>query len=258
MLVSKFWEVFILNGLDLNQSIKMTEAIQAQNYDSLAKILKGIGLTPATYRGPNGNLLHVVVAFGPPSFIPKLLADGIDVNEPNADGDTALHIAARIGRAAVIDQLLAVEGLDDSITNNLGQTPYQVAKNRQISTAIEYARSLYINRKTRELHALVAKGDTAGLQVLFSSHHNRAVLNVNAPDSHGDTILHIAAKMEHSPELIKLCLELGADPYLKNKKGKLPIEVAKDEVMKNTLKDGSSGCSTTMFLFCICSSYDKR
>lgn len=234
----------------------MTEAIQAQDYDALVRILKAIGLTPATYRGPNGNLLHVVAAFGPATFIPKLLTDGLDLNEPNNDGDTALHIAARIGRAAVIDQLLVVEGLDDSITNNTGQTPNQVAKNRQIATAIEYARSLYINRKTRELHALVAKGDVVGLQDMFSTHHNRTVLNVNAPDSHGDTILHVAAKMEHSVELIKLCLDLGADPYLKNKKGKLPIEVAKDDAIKTTLRDGNH-YSCRLGFYSICSPYDK-
>lgn len=220
----------------------MTEAIQAQDYDELVKILKGIGLSPASYRGPSGNLLHVITAFGPVTFIPRLLADGLDINETNGEGETALHIAARSGRSVVLDQLLANPLIDDTIANAAGLTPYQVAKNRQIATAIEYARSLYINRKTQEMHGMAARGEVDGLRQLLAVNRNRVVLNVNAPDAHGDTILHVAAKLGHPLEFVQLCLELGCDPYLKNKKGKLALELAKDEPVRTALKEGKLFC----------------
>lgn len=224
----------------MTYALKITETILAQNYEEMVVMLRSIGLTPSTYRGPSGNLLHVIAQFGPAHFVPRLVHDGVDVNEVNGEGDTALHIAARLGRSAVIDQLLAIEGLDDTIINLAMMTPYQSSKNRQISTAIEYSRSLYINRRTKEMHDLVSCGDVSGLREMFSIRRNKIVLNVNSPDSHGDTILHVAARHDHSAELVQLCIELGADPYLKNKKGKLPIELTKDDSVKNILREGTS------------------
>lgn len=217
--------------------MKMTEAIQANDYERLIAVLKAIGLTPSTYRGPSGNLLHIIVALGPAQFISKLITDGLDVNEATADGDTPLHIASRLGRATVLEQLLRVDNLDDTILNNAGLTAFHVAKNRQISTAIEYARSLYINKKTKEMQAMVARGDLQALRQLFSIHRNQVVLNVNSTDAHGDTVLHVASKLEHSVDLIRFLLEQGADPFFKNKKGKLPIELTKDEAIRQVLKD---------------------
>ena len=219
----------------MEQSLKLTHAIQAMNYDLLCNTLRSIGLSPATYKGPGGNLLHIVTLFGPATFVPKLVADGIDVNEQNIDGDTALHIAARSGRSSIIDALLVCKDIDDSILNNAELTPYQVAKTRQIATVIEYSRSLYITRKTKEMHELVAAGNETGLRNLFSSHRNKVVLNIDTPDVHGDTVLHASAKNDNL-QMIQCCLDLGADAYLKNKKGKLPIELTKDEEIKTVLK----------------------
>lgn len=201
----------------------------------LCGTLRSIGLSPATYRGPGGNLLHIVTLFGPASFISRLVTDGIDVNGQNSEGDTALHIAARSGRSSIIDALLVCPNLDDSITNNADQTPYHVAKTRQIATAIEYSRSLYITRKTKEMHALVVAGQVQGLRNMFENHRNKVVLNIDTPDSHGDTVLHVSAKNDNFA-MVQCCLELGADAYLKNKRGKLPVELAKDEEVKNVLK----------------------
>lgn len=193
-------------------------------------------MTPATYRGPGGTLLHIITLFGHANFVPKLILDGIDINEQNCDGETALHIAARTGRLSILDVLLADPKIDDSVTNKEGLTPYQIAKNRQIATAIEYARSIFINRKTKEMHGLVARGDLEGFKALFDNHRTKAVLNVDSPDDHGDTILHVAAKLDDLA-MLKLCLEYGADPFVKNKKNKLPIELAKNEQIKTVLKE---------------------
>lgn len=199
--------------------------------------LQRIGLTPATYLVPGGNLLHVIASFGVASLIPDLLNAGVKINEQNAEGDTALHVAARNGRLTVLDQLLPRPDLDDTIVNLQGLTPYHVAKNRQISTAIEYSRSIYINQKTREMHKIVAKGDVAALRAFFDNHRNKQVINIDSPDSHGDTILHVASKMDNA-SLVQACLDLGADAFFKNKKNKLPIELSKDDQVKAVLKDG--------------------
>lgn len=222
--------------VDVNQSMKLTAAIQGEDWEGLCGLLKGIGLSPATYCGPSGNLLHIVTLFGPVSFVERLLAAGVNINEQNGDGDTVLHTAARTGRATFIDVLLTASDLDDTITNEAGCTAHQVAKNRQIATAIEYSRSLYVNRKTKEMHSLVAQGNAAGLRRLFEVHRNRVLLNVDAPDGHGDTMLHIAAKMDDAA-MVRCCLDLGVDAFLKNKKGRMALELAKDDEVRAALKE---------------------
>lgn len=216
--------------------MKLTSAIQGGDYPTLVAALQRIGLTPATYLVPGGNLLHVIASFGVASLIPELLKAGVKINEQNAEGDTPLHVASRYGRLTVLDQLLPQPELDDTIVNKQGLTAYHVAKNRQIATAIEYSRSIYINAKTREMHKLVSKGDVAGLKALFENHRNKQVINVDSPDSHGDTILHVAAKHDNAG-LVQACLDLGADAFFKNKKNKLPIELTKDDQVKAVLKD---------------------
>lgn len=216
----------------------MTRAIEKGDFGEICRVLKLIGLSPRTYASASGNLLHVIASFGVASLVSDLLAAGVELNDQNSNGDTPLHVASRIGRASVIDALLVREDLDDTILNKAGKNAYQVAKNRQIATALEYARSIYINRKTNQMHAMASSLDFEGLRNLFDSPRNKVVLSIDAPDSHGDTILHKAAKMDNL-ELVKICLDLKADAFFKNKKNKLPVELAKDEQVKALLKDGT-------------------
>ena len=89
------------------------------------------------------------------------------------------------------------------------------------------------------MHNFVHKEDLNGFKGLFSgkSKRNLHLIDVNTPNSRGDSILHEAAKSGHL-EMVQACLNLGADPFQKNRKGKIPVELAKKEAIKDILKAG--------------------
>jgi ankyrin repeat protein len=61
-----------------------------------------------------------------------ILQLGADVNETNAEGDTALHIAAWKGANAII-RLLVEKGAKLDVKNKVGQTPLSLTKNTLLS-----------------------------------------------------------------------------------------------------------------------------
>ena len=66
------------------------------------------------------------------------LALGIDVNIANANGDTALHVAAARGYDTVIELLVAA-GASSEITNDDGQTPLEVARSGSRRLGVRWA-----------------------------------------------------------------------------------------------------------------------
>lgn len=51
---------------------------------------------------------------------------GVDVNAPNSDGSTALHVAATVGSRGVV-QFLTDHGADINAVDSLGNTPLNVS-----------------------------------------------------------------------------------------------------------------------------------
>jgi len=50
----------------------------------------------------------------------------------------------------------------------------------------------------------------------------------------------LAAKGENE-EIVKICLKVGVDPFMKNKKGKIAMEITKKQSIRDLLKQGN-GC----------------
>ena len=56
-------------------------------------------------------------------------------------------------------------------------------------------------------------------------------LDLHAPDSSGNTALHLACE-EGSVEAVRRLCAAGADPWAQNKEEKTPIELAKDQFLE--------------------------
>lgn len=68
----------------------------------------------------------------------------------------------------------------------------------------------------------------------------------------------MAAKTENE-EIVKICLRIGVDPFMKNKKGKIAMELAKKPSLRDLLKQGSIKTEKTsiLYLLYLYSSHDK-
>ena len=137
------------------------------------------------------------------AFLKLLGAGGGNVNETNANGDTALHQA---GQDTVADRAasLIAAGADVNATNHLGRTPLHM-----------YAEKIWgwdMNENgTNEPFQLLVKSGA----------------NVNAQDNDGLTPLHVLALADTSfkKEATRLLLDAGANSNLRDKHGRTPAHL---------------------------------
>ena len=114
------------------------------------------------------------------------------------------------------------------------------------------SRTLFKLKTINQLFKLVHKQKQEELQILLSNNRVRNLVDFNAANDYGETLLHLAAKCENE-EIVKLCLKIGADPFMKNKKGKIAMELAKKQSIRDLLKQGTYTCiylrRTFLFMF---------
>jgi hypothetical protein len=167
----------------------------------------------------------------------------IDINGRDRDGNTPLHLAATLGRTPVVRMLLDRPGINDSITNYNGQTPLDLARTPDIFQHLQLARSLFIDTNVRKVQQLVMAGDLTTLEKLLQEPRIKSTLDVNGGDlatdntvvEAGGTLLHEAAKKK-DVKLAQLLLLNGADPFRRDRKGKLPQDYTKDDRTRAILK----------------------
>lgn len=69
------------------------------------------------------------------NIIRLLVGAGVDVNDRGSDGDTALHVAARLNNDESVEALLDAPGIDVNPSNDENKTPYRLADERGNSEA---------------------------------------------------------------------------------------------------------------------------
>lgn len=194
------------------------------------------------------SILHLAVQCAETPVIEFVLSnatpDGAtDINGRDRDGNTPLHLAATLGRAPVVRMLLDRPGINDSIVNYQGQSALDLARTPDIFQQLQLARSVFIDTNVKRIHQLVAAGDMATLEQLLQDSRVKNTLDVNGPElttdpavaDIGGTLLHEAAK-KRDVKLIQIMLLNGADPFRRDRKGKLPQDYTKDDRTRAILK----------------------
>jgi ankyrin repeat protein len=155
--------------------------------------------------------------------VQKLLKRGIDPNSPNEKGVPALIVALQSGssKSAVIlaqDPQTRVEA-----TNPSNESPLMMAAiHNQLEVAtVLIERGAEVNRKGwTALHYAATRGHIAMMRLLLE---NSAYIDAESPN--GTTPLMMAAY--YAPPLaVKLLLEEGADPTLRNQANVNALEMA--------------------------------
>jgi ankyrin repeat protein len=153
----------------------------------------------------------------------RLLQRGFDPNTPNPEGETALLIAIREGSRQVVELLLDVPGVDVERRNRHDESPLMLAaiKGERAWVQRLIARDADVNKPGwTPLHYAASRGHVEIMQMLLDEH-----AYIDAASPNGTTPLMMAARYG-TPAAVKLLLEEGADPSLKNDLGLTAIDFA--------------------------------
>jgi ankyrin repeat protein len=150
--------------------------------------------------------------------VQAVLASGMDVNAPDKDGWTLLHLAAFKDRAMV--EFLLSEGADVHARNDNGETPLHVADWSSSERFDQYQKDKYgyvrpAKSPSRCTHSCVA-------ECLVESG-----AEINVFDNYGMTPLHHAANLGRV-ESVRLLLERGADPTTVSDDGYTALSLAEE------------------------------
>jgi ankyrin repeat protein len=152
--------------------------------------------------------LHQLSYAGKLKEIKGLLNLGVDVNEQDDKGCTALYIAAELGNSKLIN-LLCAHDADANIHNQYGELPLSIA---------------------------IRSGNTKSIEILLS-----CTKNVSKQDRYGNTALHFAVSAGNL-SFVKSLLERSALINYVNEQGNTALSIAQqnnyNEIAKLLAKHG--------------------
>lgn len=187
------------------------------------------GLLPRTnepnwWRPPKASSLHWATLLGLDIHIKRLVQNGMDINTPDADGDTPLHWAVH-GRHKKLIRLLYEYGAALEASDHNGNTPLHRAATIDCADTLSAClkSGAFINainsQSNTPLHVCCAFGHTEMARLLFDHGASPDVVNNN-----GQTPLHICCEYEHT-ELARLLLDREARVKAPDSSGLNPLQV---------------------------------
>ncbi|ORY80039.1 Oxysterol-binding protein-domain-containing protein [Protomyces lactucae-debilis] len=158
-----------------------------------------------------------------------------DVNARDAHGNTALHHAVQLGRSEIVDILMDHPEINDTVQNDERKQAFELAGNAELAHKMQAKRGDYIE-KINQHFAQALKTKDASLTDLLDNPRAASLLDLNKQDADGNTAIHHAAH-NRDASLVSLLLNHGADPFPRNRKGKLPTDLCKDDRIKALFKN---------------------
>ncbi|RFU75833.1 oxysterol binding [Trichoderma arundinaceum] len=244
----------------LEQSVRKFRVVEALRSGDTASISKAIretadGVPRASISSLSGastgaledtTILHLAMQCAEFPVIEYVLSDGLgslDVNARDKDGNTPLHVAAMHGRTQAVKLLLEQKDINDAIANSQGKLPIDLARTPEIFQLLQLSRSLFTDAKVQQVQDLIAKNDYDTLAQVLEEQRLKTMLDINSTEfvldpvvaQAGGTLLHEAAKKKNI-QLIQVLLLHGADPFRRDRKGKLPQSITNDDNVKAILK----------------------
>ncbi|KAI9146593.1 Oxysterol-binding protein-domain-containing protein [Paraphysoderma sedebokerense] len=227
---------------DTLRSFRIVESFRSGDVSQIATVLTppNSSQPDLSYKSPQFvSLLHLAVNISPRNVVEWLIQKNVDVNVVDERGETALHLAARNGRADLVEMLLKCSVIVTTIRNSEGKSAIDVAKNEDIRKKIQLHQASFAAQKTATMHKYASEPtESENLYKFFSDPRVAALVDINHQDSStGETVLHQAAKRGDA-DLVRWCIkERGADPFIRDRKGKFFYEVTKDDKIKAVFKE---------------------
>lgn len=231
---------------DSIRTFKVFEALRSKDSAAVTRAIQECSPTPSTPQPVSGTtILHLAIQCADPNVVDQVIdqARGLDLNTQDRDGNTPLHLAAQLGRTHVVTRLLENPDVNDALVNRAGKTPLDLARTPEIFSQLQLARSLFMDQVVKKMHDAVSQKDYKRVEDMLTDSKISALLDVNALElptdqatiATGGTLLHEAAR-HRDLHLAQLLLLHGADPFRRDRGGKLPQDVTKDEKTRAILK----------------------
>lgn len=161
------------------------------------------------------------------SAMVELALRGFDLNTRNERGDHALHVALREDSPKVVNFLLNQRTVKVESRNAQGESPLMIAA---IMGQLESAKRLIqrgaeVNKTGwTPLHYAASRTEPDSVEMVRLMLQHHAYIDAESPNK--STPLMLAAHYGHA-DVVRLLLEEGADPSLRNEQGLTAVDFAR-------------------------------
>lgn len=221
--------------------------------------LVSLGIKPGATNKNGENVLHYVVRRpGQNDIIQYFLSKGVDINQPDEEGNTVFMNAAATGSVETLT-LLQPTLKNINYANKKGVTALALSVRSNTPEAVKWLLDNGANAQVKD-----ASGDNLAVYLVQSYSPPRAGLpnleakakllqdkglNLATPQQNGNTLYHLAIAKEDL-ELLKFANGYKADINAKNKEGmtvlhKAAMTAKSDEILKYLVSIGASKAITT-------------
>lgn len=230
--------------------LKLIDALRAGDGDKVNALIKHLISVDSTVETTEliklrETILHYAVQVAPLPLIQDLVENkeyNLDINAQDSDGDTPLHLAVVASRFNVVKYLMKLPNINDTVLNNDKNQPVELAKDANIAQLMQFERAKFVERAATDLRRHFSERDFDSLEELLVNNLRASeLLDINGADPEsGNTVLHEFIRKEDL-QMCEWILKHGGDPFKRDKRGKLPIDLvsSKSDPIRKLLKSAS-------------------